>query len=331
MQAEFQRAKRLIDSAEKILVIAHRKPDGDTLGSCISFKRALSKIGKDITMACIDEIPDRYAYLPDIKHFVNDFNFHEYDLMIVCDAGASYMTDYHNRYADIWSGDVPVINVDHHASNDNFGTVNVVDTNAASATMITYKFFKYAGYDITPQIATCILTGLYNDTGSFMHQNTTPEVLRIAGEMTAAGGKVVDVSKNLFKNTSVSTLKLWGRVLSNLKINDEGVAMSVITNRDFAECNAEVDELSGAVDFINCVPNTKFTVLLHEDGTGNVKGSFRTRREGVDLEEIASKFGGGGHKKASGFTIPGKLEKEIRWKIVPSHVDRQHRSIRSGN
>lgn len=328
MEAEFKRAKRLIDNAKRIVAIAHRKPDGDTLGSCIALKHALSKEGKDVTMACIDEIPERYSFMPDIRDFIHEFDFLEYDLLIVCDAGASYMTNYHEKYPDIFKGEVPVINIDHHASNDNFGTINIVDVNAASTTMIMYNFFKFAKYDFNPTIGTALLTGIYNDTGSFMHQNTTPEALKIAGEMMAVGGRVVDVSRNLFKTTPVSTLKLWGKVLANLKINSEKVAMSVVTKDDFEQCNAEIDELSGAVDFINCVPNTKFTVLLHEDENGNVKGSFRTRNEDVDLEEIAAKFGGGGHKKAAGFTLPGKLEKEVRWKIVPSADERKHRSIR---
>ncbi|MFC1655244.1 bifunctional oligoribonuclease/PAP phosphatase NrnA [Patescibacteria group bacterium] len=328
MEAEFKRAKRLMDGAERIVTIAHRKPDGDTLGSCIALKHALTKMGKEVTMACIDEIPERYSFMPDVKDFIHEFDFREFDLLIVCDAGASYMTNYHEQYPDIFKGEVPVINIDHHASNDNFGTINIVDTNAASTTMIMYNFFKFAKFDFNPLIGTALLTGLYNDTGSFMHQNTTPEALKIAGEMMEAGGRVADVSRNLFKTTPVSTLKLWGKVLANLKVNSEKVAMSVVTKDDFDQCDAEIDELSGAVDFINCVPNTKFTVLLHEDEQGNVKGSFRTRNEEVDLEEIASKFGGGGHKKAAGFTLPGKLEKEVRWKIVPSIEDRKHRAIK---
>ena len=328
MEEKFHQMKRQVEKAEKILLISHRKPDGDTLGSCISLKHVISKMGKEVTMACIDEIPERYSYMPDVHNFIKEFDFREYDLLIVCDAGASYMTSYHEVYPDIFDGDVPVINIDHHASNDDFGTLNIVNPNAASTTMMVYKYFKFAGYDFTPVIATALLTGLYNDTGSFMHQNTTPETLRIAGDLLAKGGRVADVSRNLFNTTPVSTLKLWGRVLDNLKINSEGVAMSVITEKDFKECDADMDELSGAVDFINCVPETKFTVLLHEDEKGNVKGSFRTRNEDVDLEEIASKFGGGGHKKAAGFTLPGKLEKETTWKIIPAHDKRKHRSLR---
>jgi len=245
MEAKFRQAKTLIDKSEKILLIAHRKPDGDTLGACISFYHAFKKEGKDVSMACIDEIPDRYNYMPDVRKFIHEFDFHDYDLMIVCDAGASYMTNYHEKYEGIFDGDVPVINIDHHASNDDFGTVNIVDIHAASTTMMIFKFFKFAGYDFTPVTATALLTGIYNDTGSFMHQNTTPETLKVAGELMACGGRVVDVSRNLFKTTPVSTLKLWGRVLENLKVNKEGVAMSVITKKDFDECGAEIDELSG--------------------------------------------------------------------------------------
>lgn len=331
MEALFQQTKRQIEKAEKILLIAHRRPDGDTLGSCIALKHALIDIGKKITMACIDDIPERYSYLPEVNSFIKEFDYKEYDLLIVCDAGASYMTNYHELYPDIFSGEVPVINIDHHASNDNFGTVNLVDPQTPSTTMILFKFFKYADYKITPQSATAMLTGIYNDTGSFMHQNTTPETLKIASELMNYGGRIVDVSKNLFKTTPVSTLKLWGKVFDNLRINKDGVAMSVVTQQDFDECGAEHDELSGAVDFINCVPDTKFTVLLHEDEKGNVKGSFRTRNDEVDLEEIAAKFGGGGHKKAAGFTLPGKLQKETVWKIIPAHDKRQHRSLKNKN
>jgi phosphoesterase RecJ-like protein len=331
MEALFQQTKRQIEKAEKILLIAHRRPDGDTLGSCIALKHALIDIGKNITMACIDDIPERYSYLPEVNSFIKEFDYKEYDLLIVCDAGASYMTNYHELYPDIFSGEVPVINIDHHASNDNFGTVNLVDPQTPSTTMILFKFFKYADYKVTPQSATAMLTGIYNDTGSFMHQNTTPETLKIASELMNYGGRIVDVSKNLFKTTPVSTLKLWGKVFDNLRINKDGVAMSVVTQQDFDECGAEHDELSGAVDFINCVPDTKFTVLLHEDEKGNVKGSFRTRNDEVDLEEIAAKFGGGGHKKAAGFTLPGKLQKETVWKIIPAHDKRQHRSLKNKN
>ena len=320
-EEQFIQAKKLIDQAHKILSISHKRPDGDTLGASLAHYFGLKQLGKEVDMACIDEIPERYAFLPGINRIIHEFNFRDYDLIIVSDAGASYMTNYHLKYPDIFKGDVPVLNIDHHASNDNFGTCNLVDVNSASATVLIYKFFQFLGIKITPAIATAILTGIYNDTGSLMHSNTSIEVFEIAGKMMEYGGKVNIVAKNLFRSTPVSTLKLWGRVLENARVNEEGVTVSVITWKDFEECGASTDEVSGVVDFLNSVPGSKYTCLLNEDEKGNIKGSLRTHRNDIDVAELAGKFGGGGHKKAAGFTIPGRIHREIRWKIVPDNIN----------
>jgi len=234
------------------------------------------------------------------------------------DAGASYMTKYHEEQKDIFGGEVAVINIDHHASNDNFGICNIVDEKAASATVILYKMFKEWGIKFTPVIATALLTGIYNDTGSFMHSNTTIEVFEVASKLLEAGGKFGAVSKNLFRNTPLSSLKLWGRVLENARLNQDGVTVSVITWKDFEECGASADEASGVVDLLNSIPGSKYTCLLNEDKDGYIKGSFRTRRDDIDLASLAAQFGGGGHKKAAGFTMSGRLQREVHWKIIPA-------------
>lgn len=325
MQEKFLQAKRLIDKANKVLCIAHKRPDGDALGATIAWHLALRKMEKETTMACIDEIPEKFSFLPEITKFVKDFDFREYDLIIVSDAGAHYMTRYHEIYPDIFKGEVPVINIDHHHSNDNFGICNIVDPASASTTVIQFKLFEFCGIPITPRMATAMLCGIYNDTGSLMHSNTNLEVFEISARLMELGGKVHIIAKNLFRTMPVSTLKLWGRVLENARINDEGVTISVVTWRDFEECGAEPDEISGVIDFMNSVPGAKYACLLNEDKNGKIKGSFRTQRDDIDLSELASKFGGGGHKKAAGFILSGRLHREIHWKIVP------HNTLSAGN
>ena len=317
MKEAYLLAKRLIDKANKVLCIAHKRPDGDTLGATIAWYLGLKNMGKQATMACMDEIPERFSFLPDVNRFVRDFNFRDYDLMIVSDAGASYMTRYHETYPDIFKGDVPVINMDHHASNDNFGSCNIVSAESASTTVIMFRMFEFCEIPVTPQMATAMLCGIYNDTGSLMHSNTNLEVFEISGRLMELGGRVHVIAKSLFRTTPVSTLKLWGRVLENARINDEGVTISVITWKDFEECGAESDEISGVVDLMNSVPGSKYACLLNEDRSGKIKGSFRTQRDDVDLAELASRFGGGGHKKAAGFIMPGRLQREVHWKIIP--------------
>lgn len=318
MEEHYIKAKQMIDAAEKILLISHRRPDGDTLGASCALYLWLQKEGKQADMACIDEIPDRYKFLPDMGKVIHDFNFRDYDLMIVSDAGASYMTKFHERYPDIWSGDVPVINIDHHSSNDNFGTCNMVDPQSASTTVLLHKFFAFHNIPVTSTMATALLTGIYNDTGSLMHSNTTLEVFEICADLMQCGGKVNMVARNMFRSTPISTLKLWGRALENARINDDGVTVSVITWRDFEDCGASADEISGVVDLLNSVPGSKYTCLLNEDQSGNVKGSFRTQRDDVDVAELAGQFGGGGHKKAAGFTMAGRIHEDVHWKIVPT-------------
>ena len=320
MQDLFIEAGRLIQKSQKILCISSKKPDGDSVGSVSALCQVLKGMGKQVQIACADPIPERYNFLPELSQTISEFNYHDYDLMIVCDAAASYMVKYPQIYPGIFSGEVPVINLDHHVSNDNYGTLNIVDVRSASTTILIYKMLVTLGIKISPNCATALLCGVYYDTGSLMHGNTTLEVFEITGKLVELGAKVNLVSRNLFGNTSINTLKVWGKVLERLTLNDEGVVVSVITEKDFREIGAKSDDLSGIVDFMNAVPGSKFTVLINEDEKGNVKGSFRTRRDDVDLSELAAHFGGGGHKKASGFTMPGRIHQEVRWKVLPNNA-----------
>ena len=317
MQELFVKAGQLMKNAEKVLCIAHRKPDGDSLGASLAFHQALTRMGKSVDLACVDTPVKMFSFLPGINRFIRDIRPEEYDLLIVSDAGASYMTKYHELYPDIFDGHIQVINVDHHPSNDNFGTLNLVDVNSASTTLLLYKMFRFLDISISPDMATSLLCGIYNDTGALMHSNTNLEVFEITGKLVEMGGNIQAVAKNLFRTTPVCKMKVWGRAMERATVNEQGVVVTVLTKSDFDELNASSEDLAGLVDYINTVPGSKFTVLLNEDEKGNVKGSFRTRRDDVDLAELAGRFGGGGHKKAAGFTMPGRIHQEIRWRVSP--------------
>lgn len=312
----YKEVKNLIGKSQNILVISHKKPDADTLGAAIAMKIWLSKIDKNVVLACIDKPSGVFGFLPFVDQFVEEFNVKDFDLIIVVDAGASYMTGFHLKYENLYDSGVPVINIDHHASNDNYGTLNIVDAEASSTTVIIYKMFLELGVEIDNEIATCLLAGIYGDTGSFMHSNTNKEVLQIAADLMSKGAHVSLVSKQLFGQKKISTLRLWGRALENAYVNEKNVVMAVIKEEDYVDLNASPEDLSGVVDYLNMVPESKFVVLINEDRKGNIKGSFRTRRKEIDLSKIAAEFGGGGHPKASGFSLPGKLMSDVNYKIV---------------
>lgn len=323
MENLYDKARKLIDEAQNILIISHRKPDSDTLGAAVCLKILLNKKQKNSTLACIDKPKSPFLFLPHINEFVDEFDLNLFDLIIILDAGASYMTNFHIKYPNFFKSNIPILNIDHHASNDNYGTVNIVDSVSASTTVILYKMFKYLNINIDENMATCLLTGIYGDTGSFMHSNTNSEVFTIASDLMQKGAKVNEINKSLFKNNSVSTLKLWGKVLEKAFVTSDKVVMSVIGDQDYNDVGADPDQLSGVIDYLNMVPDSKFAVLINEDRTGHVKGSFRTRNDGIDLSRVAAVFGGGGHPKASGFSIPGKLQAEIKYNIVTDNLSKK--------
>lgn len=303
----YNQIRSRIKNASNVLIISHREPDADTLGGAVSIKCACDRFGVANTLACVDKPDNCFSYIPHVSEFVSSFDLSAFDLVVVIDAGAYYMTNFHIDYPSIFNGAVDLINIDHHASNELFGTINLVDVNAPSVTCILYEMFLDWGFDFPESVATALLGGIYGDTGCFMHTNSNERVFEIAADLMGLGANLNLIVRNLFKNSPVSKLRLWGKVFENSSITDGGIVVSVVTDTDLSELGVTDKHLSGVVDYLSMVPNSKFSILLNEDKAGNVRGSLRTRCEGVDLSRVARVFGGGGHPGASGFTVPGRL------------------------
>lgn len=213
---------------------------------------------------------------------------------------------------------VPVLNVDHHASNDYFGTVNLVDLTATSTAEILVGLIEALGPSlIDEETATALLTGIINDTGSFQHSNTTPKSLTVAAQMVGFGARQQEIIKYLFKTKQLSTLKLWGKILSSIQY-DAGtkLAWGLATLKDFEETQASGEQVSGVIDeLMTSVPEADVVVLLSEREPGTVSGSVRTK-PGVDAADIAKLFGGGGHHGAAGFRLLGTSISEAEATII---------------
>ena len=310
-----------ISASENVLLIAHRNPDGDTIGAAAAFFKFLNRAGKKVKIFCVDDFSDDFEFLSDAAEWKNsdfvDANFApcDFDLIIALDCGADYMTGLHERFPEIFDGNFPLLNIDHHPSNDFFGRWNLIDPTAAAACVILTEFFDFQKIEICPAMATALLCGVATDTGSFQHSNTNARVLRIAARLVRRGGDLSQISRNIFRRHKIEKLKLWGRVLRRAQKNSENFIVSRVNEKDFLATGTTTADLSGVIDFLNSVPNSKFSLLITDAG-GKVKASFRTLRDDVDVAALAEKFGGGGHKKAAGFTVPGKLQREVKWKIV---------------
>lgn len=316
MKIEFEKAASYLKNCSHVLIISHRQPDGDTIGSNLALRKALSLyFGITVSSVCADPLPFSLNFLPESENIHKKFNSDDIDLVISVDCSSFDQMKYTETKPEFFKKKIPLINIDHHASNTNFGELNIVDPKAASTTIIIYKFLKFLEIPILPAMATCLLSGIYCDTGSFMHTNTNSEIYNIASELMNAGASANLIVKNMFKTKTVEQLRLWGRVLSNIKVNKQGTIVSKITSDEFEETNASPKDLSGVINYLNSVPNCKMSVLLSEDMKGNVQGSMRSGNEDIDVSALSCKLGGGGHKKAAGFTIPGKIVADEVWRI----------------
>ena len=314
-EKEIKNIESIIQKGDRILIIPHKSPDGDAIGSALALYQVFKNMDKNPTIACIDTPPEVFNFLPNIEKIQTDFSQLDFDTFFIVDCGATHLTGLQDDYPQLFDKSLEVINIDHHQSNDFYGKYNLVVKNAASTTVVLYEMFTALNIPIDRYTATYLLTGIYTDTGSFMHSNTTPEVMRISAKLLAKGADLHGLSKDVFNTTKISTMRLWGRILKSSYQTSEGVTMAVVTEKDFEDTGADYSEITGAVDYINSVPDSEYSVILTER-EGKVKGSLRTLHDEVNVADIAGDFGGGGHTKAAGFTMPGKLKKEIRWKVV---------------
>lgn len=230
----------------------------------------------------------------------------KYDLIISLDTpNLEYLNTVFNDNQELFN-ETPIINIDHHGDNDNFGELNFVNSESSSVAEIIASIIEALSPDqnlIDSDIATCLLTGILADTASFQNNNTTSKSLTIAAQMIAAGANHQTIIKNLFKSQSLSELKAWGKILTNLQIKPSlKLAWSKISLADLQEIGASPDETSGVIDaLIKNLPDINIFVLLTQTDTF-IKGSLRSLPS-VNINPIAIELGGGGHNQASGFKL----------------------------
>jgi len=306
---------------EKILLMIHENPDGDTLSAASAVFLSLEKLGKRPALVCKDRVPKPFLFLPKMEKIQPDFLFGDFDIILVLDCGDIRRTGFDERLKNFAKKKrKTLINIDHHPKNDlhKIANLNLVDYKASSTSEIIWELLLRMKVAIDKDIATALFTGLYTDTGGFKHSNTTSKTLKIAAELMRHGARAKVVSQNVSLQKTVSAMKLWGIALSRLHRNSIfKISSSVITQKDLVDSGANQEDIAGVVNLINTVPNSKAAILFYETPEGKIRASIRTEDDNVDVSHLAQIFGGGGHKKASGFTIDGKLKMDRNeWKIV---------------
>ena len=243
----------------------------------------------------------------------------KFDLIFVLDApdldrlGAVY-----DNNTDLFY-ETPIINIDHHPGNEYFGKINWVDLTATSTSEILVSLIESLSRDkqlLDAEVATCLLTGITEDTGSFQNTNTTPKSLTIAAQMVAAGARQQEIIQKIYKTKQLSTLKLWGAILSRIVKEDENFIWSYADKEDFIATGSKENETKGVLDeLLKTVPNIDFALLLSEKSDG-VHGSMRATKKDVDVSKIAKLFNGGGHQQAAAFQIKDASFEETKMQII---------------
>jgi phosphoesterase RecJ-like protein len=315
---ESKELKQAFEQAKTILLIDPVGIDGDSIGAHLAWRLALEQAHKKVLHFCLSELPPKYNFLPGHQYITRNLpDFQDIDVAILCDQG-DYMHGLKEKF-ELLKAQATVINIDHHFSNAGIGHINIVIPEATSSTQVTFHLMQMLGIHITPDIATCLLNGIYTDTGSFQHSNTTPEVLSLASYLLKRGANFRAIVHNNFHSMPVNKLKIWGRVLERVHLSEKQVSVSGVTQQDFNETKTGPDALEGVVDFMTGIPQSKFSVLLSERGNNVIKGSFRTLRDDIDLSALAQLMNGGGHRKASGFSLTGSLHiDDNKISVVPA-------------
>jgi bifunctional oligoribonuclease and PAP phosphatase NrnA len=310
----------LLRHAGSVLIATHEHPDGDAVGSSLALLHALGLQGKTVTAYVPDPAPEFLSFLPGFEQLTCVRpQLEVFDVVVILDA--TYFERTH--LAEELAGHQHTIAIDHHLDNRREAALNLIVPEAAATAHILTDFFEMTGTPITKDMATCLLTGVFTDTGSFMHDSTTPDILKLAARLMSKGARLSHIAHETYQKKELSGLRIWGRALSRIVTNERtGAAVSVITDRDLAECGASLDDLSGVVNMLNTLPETKFALLLTEYEPGMIRGSLRSEpHKNVDVSVIAKRLGGGGHKLAAGFSVKGHLvQQDGKWRVEPSAV-----------
>lgn len=303
-----------IRARERFLLTAHEGPDGDALGSLLGMHHLLAQLGKDSVMFLAAKefpLPIEYRFLP------LEEVFHEAPAD-VADRTAVFL-DCGNidrmPVEFLTEGDLFKINIDHHHDNTNFGDLNLVEVDASSTAEIVYELAILLGAEITPEIASALYVGLVTDTGKFMYENTNARTHRIAADLIEAGVEVDETYRRLYEHVPIEKLRLLARALERIQYHCEGhLVLAHISAADYEASGAGEEMTEGIIDHLRAVEGARVAALVRDLAPGERaarKVSLRSSDGAVDVSAIARLRGGGGHRRAAGFSTDLDLDELV--------------------
>jgi phosphoesterase RecJ-like protein len=316
----------IVKRGKRFFLASHKDPDGDAIGSLLALGEALILSEKEVVLFNEGPIPDSMAFLVGIERIEDRFNPESksaFDALFVLDCGTL------ERLGGISSTICkikPLINIDHHENNSQFGDVNLVDSNSSSVGEIIYRLIQVADLPMSKNIAENLFVAIQTDTGSFRYENTTKEAFTIASEMVRWGINPWKISRKVMDEYSLKKLRLLALTLKTIEIFHAGkVGLITITHQMLSKAKADHFDSERFVDYPRFISGVEIGVLIKELGKDYYKFSLRSN-DWVNVADLAYHFGGGGHPKAAAFTRHGSLDS-----IKQDFLDKAHEVLGNGN
>ena len=306
METKIKEMQNLISESKSVALFAHINADGDAVGSVMATKHYLDDIGKETYVFLQEPISQDFAFLG-VHKFANKNSLQQYDLAICLD---SPTTKRFGEYEKEFFKAKKSIKIDHHILVDEYATLEIVDSEISSACELLYGIFKKLNVNITPEIATCLYTGIATDTGGFLHGNhgeVTPNTWRTIAELVESGADLKNINYNVFIRMSKGVFELNKEVLSRAEFFAEGkIAMVTLPNAVLQNTGTELMDTHKFIDLFTGIDGVEITAFLTELKANENAVSVRSQNHSA--QRICKHFGGGGHLKAAGCRIFVPLE-----------------------
>lgn len=301
----FRKIKNIIDKGERFLITTHIDPDGDALGSCFSLYWVLESLNKIPFVYTRDHIPYMYEFLPRPPRLSHtELSDGTYDAIFVLDCGNLFRVGKGHEHLKHMG---PLVNIDHHTTNETFGIVNIINQESSSTAEILYRLYRSMKVPFHFNIAVNLYTAIFTDTGSFRYSNANSESFLICEKMTHYGVSPSHVAGMVHENHPKERFILLGEVLATLEtLKQDTVAMALVTQEMFRKTNTSKEYTEGFVEYIKEIRGVDVAILIREIADNHYKISMRSKGN-TDVAKVCNHFGGGGHKNAAGCTIEGTV------------------------
>jgi phosphoesterase RecJ-like protein len=305
-----------LTGARNALVVSHENPDADTLGANLGVCAILEACGARATAVSTDPVPPLYAFIAGVERFRTDPDPAErYDLLVLVDCGsADRVGDVAKRHPDLFAS-LPRVIIDHHASNSDGGAADWVEPASAATCEMVALLAARLGVPLRSNdgaLAAALMAGIVMDTATFAHPNATPRTLTVSAALVGAGAPLSDISRRLYRTKPDAQLRLFGRVLDRLRTSEDGrVIWSTLTNADYPATGSVRAHSEGIIDLLAQSDTAEVAMLLKEGEDGGTRVSVRTKPGGVDATVLTGAFGGGGHARAAGASVPLPIDEAV--------------------